>query len=386
MRRRRKENPLRRISDTIARLSALRARQGLKPSAHSEHDRLTPLNTFESNPGSLSAWCHIPEELGRGAPLVVVLHGCTQSAGSYDHHSGWSRLADEARFAVLYPEQQRSNNPNLCFNWFEPNDVARGRGEAHSIYQMIKAMIENHGLDPERVYVAGLSAGGAMAGAMLASYPEVFAGGAILSGLAFGTAATVPQAFDRMRGHGNPSSEGLQRRLRDASKHTGPWPRISIWQGDADRTVDASNASVIASQWQSVHQIAYGPTHSHDTARHQRQSWHDQSGASVLELNLIEGMGHGAPLDTRRLGVAGPFMLDVGISSTHEIAQFWNIMAERPDDADLTLGPTRELSVEQRQVHFDRSRTDQRGESPERATSGVQKVIEDALRSAGLMR
>ena len=356
---------MRKISDTIARLSALRAHQGLMRSTPHGYDRLTALNNFGSNPGSLSAWCHIPEKLRRSAPLVVVLHGCTQTAGVYDHHSGWSRLADEAEFAVLYPEQHRSNNPNLCFNWFQPDDVARGRGEALSIHQMIKATIEIHGLDPRRVYVTGLSAGGAMAGAMLASYPEVFAGGAILSGLAFGTAITVSQAFDRLRGHGNPPPEVLQRLLREASEHKGPWPRISIWQGDADSTVDATNASAIASQWLGVHQIARAPVHSHNTTRHHRQSWLDDSGASVLELNVIKGMGHGAPLDTARLGAAGPFMLDVGISSTHAITQFWNIADGRSDSADLTPDRTRVSSGDDRQLHSDQSRINRRRASPE---------------------
>ena len=153
--------PLRKISDTIARLGAMRALQ--VPNGVGAPSHLTPLAGFGSNPGALKAACHVPDDLPEGAPLVVVLHGCTQDAAGYDRHSGWSRLAAEAGFAVLYAEQQRSNNPNLCFNWFQPADVGRGAGEALSIRQMVEAMVVAHGLDRGRIFVTGLSAGGAMA-------------------------------------------------------------------------------------------------------------------------------------------------------------------------------------------------------------------------------
>ncbi|RVD47672.1 PHB depolymerase family esterase, partial [Mesorhizobium sp. M7A.F.Ca.ET.027.03.2.1] len=113
----------------------------------------------------------MPADLPDGAPLVVVLHGCTQNAAGYDRHSGWSQLADEGGFALLYPEQQRANNPNLCFNWFLPADTARDRGEVFSIRQMIETMVVAHGLDRKQIFVTGLSAGGAMAAAMIATYP-----------------------------------------------------------------------------------------------------------------------------------------------------------------------------------------------------------------------
>ena len=100
-------------------------------------------------------------------------------------------------------------------------------------------MVTKHGLDRRRIFITGLSAGGAMAAAMLATYPEVFAGGAIIAGLAYGSASTIPEAFDRMRGHGGPSKAELQRRLAEASPHKGTWPKISIWQGTADTTVVA---------------------------------------------------------------------------------------------------------------------------------------------------
>ena len=92
------------------------------------------------------------------APLVVVLHGCTQNAAVYDHGSGWSALADRHGFILLFPEQSRANNPLLCFNWFSGNDNQRGMGEAASIANMIAAMKQAHDVDPKRVFVTGLSA------------------------------------------------------------------------------------------------------------------------------------------------------------------------------------------------------------------------------------
>nr|WP_245268781.1 PHB depolymerase family esterase [Mesorhizobium sp. WSM2561] len=222
----------------------MRARQNARSPDFGSSYRLSTLSDFGSNPGALQA-----RFLCEGAPLVVVLHGCTQNAAGYDHNSGWSQLADEAGFALLYPEQQRANNPNLCFNWFLPADTARDRGEALSISQMAEAMVVAYGLDRKRVFVTGLSAGGAMASAMLATYPELFRGGGIIAGLPYGSVTSVPEAFDRMRGHGGPSEQELRRLVQRASSHKGPWPRLSIWQGSADHTVAPSNAEAIAAQW-----------------------------------------------------------------------------------------------------------------------------------------
>jgi poly(hydroxyalkanoate) depolymerase family esterase len=385
---------LRKISDTIARLAALKARHAVSPGSLGAGGRLSTLTASGSNPGALQAKFYRPDDLPEGAPLVVVLHGCTQSAAGYDHHSGWSQLADESGFALLYPEQQRSNNPNLCFNWFQPADVRRDAGEALSIYQMIEAMVEAHGLDRKRIFVTGLSAGGAMAAAMLASYPDVFAGGAIIAGLAYGSATSVPGAFDRMRGHGGPSHEELRRMLRDASSYRGPWPRISIWQGTSDQTVAASNAEAIASQWWGVHQIDSAPTQSLADGRNARQVWCDASGEVVLEVNMIAGMGHGTPIDKNGYGAPGPYMLDVGISSTQEIARFWGIA---DGEAQSAAGSNRDIVVHSTPPFGSRSnagpgtsaRSPELSADPKRqasTASGVQKLIEDALRTAGLMR
>jgi poly(hydroxyalkanoate) depolymerase family esterase len=165
---------MRPLSDTLARLAAMKARAAA-PLSRSGPSRLVPFRLAGANPGHLDAKAFIPSRPAPGAALVVVLHGCTQTADGYDHGSGWSALAEEQGFYLLFPEQQRANNPNLCFNWFLPEHTQRGRGEAASIRGMIEEMSRAHAIDPRRVFITGLSAGGAMAATMLATYPEVFA-------------------------------------------------------------------------------------------------------------------------------------------------------------------------------------------------------------------
>src|SRR3954452_21669128 len=119
--------------------------RGLRPGTHSP---LVEVNEFGSNPGALRMFAFVPEHLQRAPALVVVLHGCGQTAAGYDLGAGWSTLAKRYGFALLMPEQQASNNANTCFNWFNPPDVARGRGEAASIRQMVVRMVAKHKIDP----------------------------------------------------------------------------------------------------------------------------------------------------------------------------------------------------------------------------------------------
>ena len=385
------------MSDTIARFAAFRGQRSAQfPDLHSP-DRLSTLADFGSNPGRLKSRFYLPANLREGAPLVVVLHGCTQNAGAYDHHAGWSQLADQAGFALLYPEQHHGNNPNLCFNWFRPGDIRRDAGEALSIRQMIKAMVATHSLDPDRIFVTGLSAGGAMASVMLATYPEIFAGGAIIAGLAYGRATTVPEAFDCMRGQGTASDEELWQLLRAASAHSGSWPRVTIWQGSADHTVAPTNAEDIAAQWRSVHQLAETPTRSEVLGLRAKRTWCNAEGEPVIELNTVAAMGHGTPLG-KGLGVPGPYMLDVGISSTREIAEFWGIAptseatlfthvsgASRQIERSNLALPKVPASGARRAAPDGGQRAG--GVRPSLSdASDLKSIIEDALRAAGLMR
>jgi poly(hydroxyalkanoate) depolymerase family esterase len=374
---------MRSISDTIARLNAARGR------LHSlgvpgQPSRLSYLGEFGSNPGALRACSYVPERLPEGAPLVVVLHGCTQTAAAYDHGSGWSQLADRHGFALLYPEQQRANNPNLCFNWFVPDDIRRDSGEALSIAQTVRKMVEIHGLDRRRVFVTGLSAGGAMTSVMLATYPDLFAGGAIVAGLPYGCATSMPEAFDRMRGHGLPAGHRLEALVRGASRHEGPWPTLSIWHGTADKTVAPANMEALIAQWRGMHKLQNVSPERNTLGLHSQSVWRDEAGVAKIEAFSVAGMGHGTPLNSEDdIGTPGAFMLDARISSTRHIARFWQLTGtgsafSPPSRAERrTFETTGENIVGTSPAAFPQARV---------PAAGVGKVIEDALRAAGLMR
>ena len=356
--------------------------RGFEMSHTGSAGRLSKFEGFGSNPGALLSKVYIPDSFRSGSPLVVVLHGCTQCPSDYDRCSGWSAAADEYGFALLFPEQQRANNPNLCFNWFSQTDASRGHGEALSIRQMVGEMHARHVIDPARVYVTGLSAGGAMAVVMLATYPDVFEGGGILAGLPFGTAQSVPEAFDRMRGHGGPSGEELAGIVRSASKHSGPWPTLSVWHGSRDTTVNPSNAEQLVDQWRALHDATKRPTRTEEVNGYPHRVWCDAGEQEVIEEYVITGMGHGAPLSTGDKGsneVTGPYMLEAGISSTQHICRFWGLCDEVVSQNEEMAGFIK------RQPGGSHARGSTQQPGSHRLVGGVTKTIEDALRSAGLM-
>ncbi|QIT54229.1 PHB depolymerase family esterase [Aquisalimonas sp. 2447] len=294
---------------------------------------LDALTGFGSDPGSLRANTYIPEGFPDNGPLVVVLHGCGQSAESYNNGSGWSTLAEECGVALLFPEQRRINNLLGGFNWFEPGDSHRGLGEPLSIRQMIRQVVDDYAIDPTRVFITGLSAGGAMTSVMLATYPEVFAGGAIIGGLPYRTADTLMQAIFRMKGYGGPSDRRLGALVRGASMGAGGWPTISVWHGGRDTIIHRSNAESIIWQWQRIHKVKGPPTRVEQVDGFPRRVWCNAGKRVVIEEYIIRRMGHGTPISSRGddgLGEEGKYMLEVGISSTRHIARFWGLTPETP--------------------------------------------------------
>lgn len=190
---------------------------------------------YTSPAGDLAYKLYIPvQPTSAPMPLLVMLHGCTQSPDDFAAGTGMNALAEQHGFLVAYPAQTQSANAQKCWNWFNPADQARDRGEPALIAGVTRAIMAAHPVDPKRVYVAGLSAGGAAASIMGVTYPELYAAVGVHSGLACGAARDMTTAFTAMRqGHaGRPVTA----------------PPTIVFHGDRDTTVNIHNADAVIAQ------------------------------------------------------------------------------------------------------------------------------------------
>ena len=320
-----------RLGDTVAELLA-RASAVPATSGASAHGGLSPVADFGANPGALRMWLHMPEAPPEKAPLVVVLHGCGQTAAGYAAGAGWLELAERYGFGLLCAEQTRGNNANLCFNWFEDEDARRGLGEAASIAQMVRHALAGFNLDPRRVFVTGLSAGGAMTAVMLANYPEVFAGGAIIAGLPYGAASGVGQALGAMRRIPDLPAKSWGDQVRAAAPAPVSWPRVSIWHGGADAMVTPAAGEALALQWRDVHRTEEATAEPTTASGHTHTTWRGPSGDVSVELHRLGGLAHGTPIAAGGpdgCGTPAPWILEAGVSSTLEIARSWGLAGVR---------------------------------------------------------
>jgi poly(hydroxyalkanoate) depolymerase family esterase len=385
----------------------------LRPDARSP---LVEITDFGANPGNLRMFSFVPDRLQPQPALVVVLHGCGQTAAGYDMGAGWSTLAKQYGFALLMPQQQPSNNANTCFNWFNPEDTARDSGEACSIRHMIARMVADCKINKHRIFVTGLSAGGAMTSVMLATYPEVFAGGAVIAGLPFGVATNVREALSGMFQSPSRPGDELGGLVRTASKHGGPWPKLSVWHGSADRTVNPANANEIVKQWLDVHDLPSAPMSEGTVDGYPHQVWRDAEGDIIIESYTITNMAHGTPLgiadNDERYGAQGAFLIEAGISSSYHIANFFGL-TERisrhqkasngvsakfpkepakevakpvPAAPALSSAPARTPDITTVLRPLALNRHPEPSHEPRRAAIDVGSVIARALMAAGLMK
>jgi poly(hydroxyalkanoate) depolymerase family esterase len=315
-----------------------------EPQLMTQQAALTAVTSFGTNPGNLTMYKYVPAGVPTNAPLVVALHGCTQTAAAYVG-AGWNALADVKKFYVVYPEQKSANNSSSCFNWFEVGDIARGQGEALSIKQMVDKMKADHSIDPSRVYITGLSAGAAMTGVMAATYPDVFSGAAIMAGVPYKCATSMSNAFSCMSPGVDKTPLAWGDLVRGAfSGYTGAYPKVSIWHGTSDFTVAVMNQAEQLQQWTNVHGIDQTADVSETVAGFPHKVYKNSAGTALVETYELTSMGHGTAVDpqfsfpgsTVGCGTAGAYLLDVNICSTWYAASFFGLASGGGGGGDTT--------------------------------------------------
>jgi poly(hydroxyalkanoate) depolymerase family esterase len=260
---------------------------------------------------------HVPADLDAAVPVAAVcmLHGCTQDPATFAAATAMNNTADRHGFVVVYPGQPRARNAQGCWNWFLPAHQQRGTGEPEFIAGVVRRLIAKEfgqTVDPGRIFVAGLSSGGAMALILAVCYPDLFKGVATHSGLPYCSANDVASAFAVMGRPGvNPATDG-QRMRAAMGDHARPIPSLVI-QGTADHTVAPENAQHILGQLMRANHLAAPETCHHDPARpsdsaqgraeggldYTTKRWVDTHGALMHESIEVHGLGHawsgGAP-------------------------------------------------------------------------------------------
>jgi poly(hydroxyalkanoate) depolymerase family esterase len=255
---------------------------------------------FAGDAGTLAYKLFVPA--GRdiaGLPLIVMLHGCTQSPDDFARGTRMNALAQEHGYVVAYPAQTNAQNANRCWNWFRAGDQQRGKGEPALLVGLTRQIVAEHKLDEQRVYVAGLSAGGAMAAVLGGAYPDVFAAVGIHSGLPVGSAHDVPSAFAAMKRQALPGAT-LPGAARGAARIEAV-PAI-VFHGDRDATVDPGNGAAVVEQFTAAAKsspdapVSLQSTVARGTASggrgYTRTTFKDASEKVVVEQWLVHGGGH----------------------------------------------------------------------------------------------
>jgi poly(hydroxyalkanoate) depolymerase family esterase len=290
---------------------------------------LTEVTSFGSNPGALRMFTYVPASMPTNAPLVVALHGCQQSASAFES-AGWNRLADQYKFYVVYPQQQSANNTSSCFNWFAAGDNVRDQGEALSIKQMVDKMKATYSVDGSWVFVTGLSAGGAMAAVELATYPDVFAGGSIVAGIAY-NCASQSSALSCQQGRVSLTATQWGDFVRNAYPgYSGSRPRVMIWQGDSDMTVNVKNMTELMEQWTNVNGVDQVSDLSEVVRTHAHDVYRNAAGTSVVETYKITSGAHALPVDpgtnVDQGGTVASYFVDYNLFSSYYSAKFWGLV------------------------------------------------------------
>jgi poly(hydroxyalkanoate) depolymerase family esterase len=279
--------------------------------------------SFGENPVELSASYLIPSDSANS--LVIFLHGCTQNGELLAKQSGFVALAKKHDFMLLIPQQSEKNNVKSCFNWFSEIDNEKNKGENLSIYNMIiyfrgKTQVNN-------IYIAGVSAGGAMASVMLVNYPELFTSAAIISGLPYPCANNLTKAISCMRNGPFEAANFLTKEAIKQPHNQVSWPTLSVWVGDNDKVVNPINSTILAKQGIGLFNKPLTVVKT-QTKSFSHTLWKDNNQNGVVELFEMNDLGHGMMISTKEQdgGIIAPYLLDSELSSAKEIIKFWNLV------------------------------------------------------------
>ncbi len=276
---------------------------GLYAQAFSQADTLVEINDFGANPGNISLFYYAPKHpVAPKAPLVVVLHGCSETANSVNRLTGWSDLAERYGFYVLFPQQHITNNPSHCFDWFRMGDIERGKGECESIREMIGYMSKHFSIDSSGISVTGLSAGAAMSTVMIATYPELFKAAAIFAGAPYKPGDNFVSAMSSMLHIPDKAASEWKRLVREQNPaYTGPYPKVLVFHGKNDPVVNIKSAREIVKQWTALHDAdSVADKTEHPYAGQNditRYVYFDHAGEAVVQFYEFDHLGHALPVD-----------------------------------------------------------------------------------------
>jgi poly(hydroxyalkanoate) depolymerase family esterase len=281
-------------------------------------------SSYTNHAGTRRYKTYIPAQYhGQALPLIIMLHGCKQGPDDFAAGTRMNALAEEHGFIVVYPAQVKKANASNCWNWFQPADQRRDSGEPSLIAGITREVVETYKLDTRRVYIAGLSAGGAMAAIMATTYPDLYAAVGIHSGLAHGSAADIPSAFAAMRGEGMP---GVRTRSSSAESARRTIPAI-VFHGDNDTTVHPSNGERVIAQGAAPLRSGDETTQAQSTIMrgtaggrtYTRKTHVDDGGKSIMEHWVVHGAGHAWSGGSAR----GSFADEKGPDASREMLRFF---------------------------------------------------------------
>lgn len=297
--------------------------------------RLTEVKEFGADPGNLRMFVHASVGVQGPRPLVVVLHGCTQKARRIAALSGWNELADTVGSYVIYVQQRTINNSLRCFNWFREDDIKPGEGEVGSVASMVRHALAHYPIDPARVYLYGVSSGGALAAALTACEPDLFAGVAIFAGAPYRAANNTLHARQVIRNPQMLEPAQWGRLVIDLHpQRTNPYPPVIIVHGTNDGVVDIGHGQALVAQWTAVANTDSTADRVEDpyegNAAVRRSEYHASDGRTVVVFYRVQGLGHQLPInpgkDKRHGGKRSWVSRDLDFHSTYVLAKEWGLV------------------------------------------------------------